>query len=195
LRQDPDILMVGEIRDEETATLAIHASLTGHLVLSTIHTNNALGVIPRLIDLGVKSYLIPPTLSVSIAQRLVRVLCPDCKKKIKPKKEIKDMLLKELENLPLLVKKYVKIPKVFYTYTAVGCKKCNGAGYTGRIGVFEVLEMTDQLSEITLREPSEVTIEQEAKRQGMITMKQDGVLKILEGITTVEEVLRMAEEK
>ncbi len=195
LRQDPDILMVGEIRDEETAALAIHASLTGHLVLSTIHTNNALGVIPRLIDLGVKSYLIPPTLSISIAQRLVRVLCPDCKKRIKPKKEIKDMLLKELENLPLLAKKYVKIPKVFYVYTAVGCKKCNGAGYTGRIGVFEVLEMTDQLSEITLREPSEITIEEEAKRQGMITMKQDGVLKILEGITAVEEVLRMAEEK
>jgi type IV pilus assembly protein PilB len=187
--------MVGEIRDEETSALAIHSSLTGHLVLSTIHTNNALGVIPRLIDLKIKPYLIPPTLSIALAQRLVRVLCPDCKKKIKPSEETKDIIIKELESLPVLAKKYVKIPKDFSVWAAVGCKKCNGGGYTGRSGVFEILEMTDQLAEITLREPSEIKIEEEAKRQGMITMKQDGILKVLEGITTLEEILRMAEEK
>lgn len=195
LRQDPDILMVGEIRDEETASLAIHSALTGHLLLSTVHTANALGVIPRLIDLGIKPYLIPPTLSIAIAQRLVRVLCPDCKKRIKPKREIKEMILKELENLSPMAKNYIKIPKQFSIYTAVGCKKCNGSGYIGRTGVFEILEMTDQLSEITLKEPSETKIEEEAKRQGMVTMKQDGILKVLEGITTIEEVLRIAEEK
>ena len=97
--------------------------------------------------------------------------------------------------MPPTIKKYVKVPKTLYIYTPVGCKKCNGAGYSGRSGVFEVLEMTDQLADITLKEPSEIKIEEEAKRQGMVTMKQDGVLKILEGITTIEEVLRMAEEK
>lgn len=195
MRQDPDIIMVGEIRDEETATLAIHAALTGHIVLSTLHTNNAIGVIPRLIDIGIKPYLIAPALSISVAQRLVRVLCPDCKRRIKPKKEIKEMILKEIENLPLETKKYTTVSKDFYIYEAVGCKKCNNAGYVGRTGVFEILEMTDQLEEIILKEPSEIKIEQEAKRQGMITMKQDGILKVLEGITTIEEVLRMAEEK
>ena len=195
MRQDPDIIMVGEIRDEETATLAIHAALTGHIVLSTLHTNNAVGVIPRLIDIGIKPYLIAPSLSISLAQRLVRTLCPDCKRRIRPKKEIKEMIIKETENLPPEIKKYITISKDFYIYEAVGCKKCNNVGYVGRTGVFEILEMTDQLEEIILEEPSETRIEQEAKRQGMITMKQDGILKVLEGITTVEEVLRMAEEK
>jgi type IV pilus assembly protein PilB len=195
LRQDPDILMVGEIRDEETASLAIHAALTGHLLLSTIHTTNALGAIPRLIDLGIKPYLIPPSLSIVIAQRLVRILCPDCKKRQKPKKEIRDLILKEVENLPPLVKKEVEISKTFYIYEAGGCKKCNNSGYIGRTGVFEVLEMTDSLAEIILKEPSEAKIEEEAKRQSMVNMKQDGILKALKGITTIEEVLRMAEEK
>lgn len=195
LRQDPDILMVGEIRDEETASLAIHSALTGHIVLSTVHTNNALGVIPRFIDLGVKPYLIPPTLSVAVAQRLIRSLCVDCRRRIKPKKEIKDLILKELDSLPAAVKKYVKVPKALYVYAPVGCKKCNGTGYSGRTGVFEVLEMTNELAEITLKEPSEIRIDEEAKRQGMVTMKQDGILKVLEGLTSVEEVLRMAEEK
>jgi type II secretory ATPase GspE/PulE/Tfp pilus assembly ATPase PilB-like protein len=193
LRQDPDILMVGEIRDSETASLAIHSALTGHVVLSTIHTNNALGVIPRLIDLGIKNYLIPPTLSISIAQRLVRVLCPECKKKVRPQKEIRDIIIRETGSLP--VPEDVKSSKLIYIYEPVGCKKCNGSGYTGRIGVFEVLEMTDQLADITLGEPSESKIEAEAKRQGMVTMKQDGILKVISGITSMEEVLRMAEEK
>jgi type IV pilus assembly protein PilB len=195
LRQDPDIMMVGEIRDEETAALATHSALTGHLVLSTLHTNNALGVIPRLIDLGVKNYLIPPTLAIALGQRLVRTLCPDCKKRTKPSKEIKDMLVKELDNLPPLAKKYIKIPENLMVFAPVGCKKCGSTGYTGRSGVYEILEMTDELADITLKEPSEAKIDEEAKRQGMITMKQDGILKVLDGITTVEEVFRMAEEK
>ena len=195
VRQDPDIIMVGEIRDEETAALAIHAALTGHIVLSTVHTTNALGVIPRLIDLGIKPYLIPPTLSIAIAQRLIRTLCPYCKKKIRPKKEIENLILKEIEDFPEVIKKEIKVPKPFYIYEAIGCKKCNQEGYSGRTAVFEILIMTDQLSEIILKEPSEPRIAEEAKRQGMITMKRDGILKVLEGIITIEEVLRVAEEK
>ncbi len=195
LRQDPNIIMVGEIRDDETATLAIHAALTGHLVLSTVHTNNALGVIPRLIDLGVKPYLIPPVLSIAIAQRLVRSLCPYCKNKVKPKKEVENMILKEIENLPEPFKKSLKLPKPIYIYQAVGCKKCNQEGYSGRTGVYEILTMTDELSEIILKEPSESRIAEEAKRQGMITMREDGILKVLGGVTTLEEILRVAEEK
>jgi len=195
LRQDPNVIMVGEIRDEETAALAIHAALTGHLVLSTIHTNNALGVIPRLIDLKIKPYLISPSLLIALSQRLVRTLCPFCKKKIKPQKEMEKMLLREIDGLPEAVKKKIKIPKPLFIYQAVGCKKCNHTGYGGRIGLFEVLKMTDKLREIILREPSELKISEEAKRQGMLTMKQDGVLKVLKGLTSVEEVLRVAEEK
>ncbi|MBI4101718.1 MAG: type II/IV secretion system protein [Candidatus Nealsonbacteria bacterium] len=195
LRQDPNVIMVGEIRDEETASLVTHAALTGHIVLSTLHTTNALGVVPRLIDLGVKPYLIPPTLAIAVAQRLVRKLCPECRKKVKPKKEIQDLIQKEIENLPSDVKKEVKIPKPFQTFEPVGCKKCQNTGFIGRIAVFEVLSMTTALADIVLTDPSEARIAEEAKAQGMMTMKQDGVLKALEGTTTIEEVLRVAEEK
>jgi len=195
VRQDPDIIMVGEIRDSETASLATHAALTGHIVLSTIHTSNAIGVIPRLLDLGIQPYLIPPTLSIVIAQRLVRRLCDNCKKKIKPKKEIKDLILKEIGNFPPQTKKNFKIPKPLYIFEATGCRKCNNKGFTGRIGLFEILSMTDQLSDIILKEPSEREIIKEVERQGMITMKQDGIMKVLNGVTTIEEVLRVAEEK
>jgi type IV pilus assembly protein PilB len=195
LRQDPDILMVGEIRDGETASLATQAALTGHLLLSTLHTNNAIGVIPRLIDLGVKPFLIPPTLNIAVGQRLVRVLCQHCKKKISFKGETKDLILKEIENLPSVIKKDIMISRPVYGFSSVGCKKCNATGFIGRTGVYEVLEMTDQLAEIVLNEPSEMKIEEEARRQGMLTMRQDGVLKVLDGITSVEEVLRVTEEK
>ncbi|MBZ9578324.1 type II/IV secretion system protein [Patescibacteria group bacterium] len=195
VRQDPDIIMVGEIRDEETASLATHAALTGHVVLSTLHTTNALGTIPRLIDLGIQPYLIPPTISISLAQRLVRRLCPECKKKVKPKLKIRDLILKETEALSLTAKKDLKISKSFSIFEPKGCKKCRFEGYSGRIGLFEVLVMTDELSELILKEPSEVKIAEEAENQGMITMKQDGILKVLDGITSIEEVLRVAEEK
>jgi len=194
LRQDPNIIMVGEIRDEETASLATNAALTGHVVLSTLHTNNAIGVIPRFLDLGVAPFLVPPALRLAIAQRLVRVLCPDCKKEIVPIPEVKEMILKEIETLPPLIKKDVKVPNDFKIYEVKGCKKCNSSGYTGRIALFEILEMTPQLADIILKEPNESRILEEAKRQGMTTMKQDGILKVLAGITSVEEVLRAAEE-
>lgn len=195
VRQDPNIIMVGEIRDEETAALATHAALTGHIVLSTIHTNNALGAIPRLIDLGVRPYLIPPTLSCVTAQRLVNRLCDNCKAEIKPKKEIAEIILKEVENLPPQIKKGITIKKPFKIFQAVGCNKCNREGFSGRIALFEVLEMTDTLADITLKIPSIELLAGEAKRQGMVTMKQDGILKVLDGITTIEQVLRVAEER
>jgi len=195
LRQDPDIMMVGEIRDEETASLVIHSTLTGHIVLSTLHTSNAAGVIPRLVDMGIRPYLLLPTLRVALAQRLVRRLCDNCKKKIKPKAEIKDIILKEMENLPPNYKKDIQIVKPLTIFTSQGCPKCNNSGFSGRIALFEILSMTDELADIILKEPSEAKILEEAKRQGMITMKQDGILKVLNGITTIDEVLRVAEEK
>ena len=195
LRQDPDVIMVGEIRDGETASLAIHASLTGHIVLSTLHTNNAVGVVPRLIDMGISPFLIPPTLNLAIAQRLIRVLCPDCKKKVKASKEIQEIILKEIENMPEKTKKSIKISQPLYIFEPSGCKKCNDQGYRGRTAVLEILEMTDEMQKIVLSEPSESKISGEAKRQEMTTMKQAGILKVLKGITTVAEILRVAEEK
>ena len=195
LRQDPDILMVGEIRDEETASLAVHAALTGHVLLSTLHTSNTLGVVPRLIDMGIEPFLIPPTLSLAIAQRLVRKLCPHCKKKIKPDLKARKIIEEEIKKIPSVMKDKINLKKDFYIYKPSGCERCNKVGYSGRIGIFEILEMTKNIEEIILKEPSEGKIKQEADRQGMITMKQDGILKVLGGATSLEEVLRVAEEK
>lgn len=193
LRQDPDIIMVGEIRDEETASLATHAALTGHIMLSTIHTTNSFGVIPRLTDLGVKPFLIPSTLSLIIAQRLIRTLCPFCKKKIELKPKVKELLLREIKSFPLDLQKEFK-DKSITIFGPKGCKKCGFKGYLGRIGIFEVLEMTDQLADLILNRPSEAEFKKEGRRQGMITIKQDGVLKVLDGITSMEEVLLIIEE-
>ncbi len=195
VRQDPDIIMVGEIRDEETAALAIHAALTGHIVLSTLHTSNVLGVIPRLVDMGVKPFLIPPTLNLAISQRLVRALCPFCKKKVRAQGESKDYILSKLKNLPASVAGKVRTGKTVSVYQPRGCKKCNSKGYSGRIGIFEVIKMTDALAEITTQTPSESQILKEARVQDMITMEEDGVLKVLKGITSLEEVMRVAEER
>ena len=193
VRQDPDIIMVGEIRDNETASLIIHAALTGHLTLSTLHTSNAVGVIPRLINMGVDPFLIHPSFNIAIAQRLVRCLCPDCKEKIKPSQKVMDMLLKEIDSLPNNYN--IKISQPIYIYKAKGCEKCNFRGFQQQIGLFEILEITDSLAEIILKEPSEVKIKQEAKQQGMITMFQDGILKVIEGIIPIEEVLRVTKKE
>ena len=196
LRHDPDIIMVGEIRDEETASLAIHAALTGHIVLSTVHTNNATGAIPRFIDLGIKPFLISPTLNIIMAQRLVRRLCVHCKEKVKPVKKIRDMIFNSLGSLSPEIKKEYNVPsrpESVWVWKAKGCKKCNNKGYKGRIGIFEILKMTEQLSAIVLKDPSETKIGLEAKRQNMIDMRRDGLLKILDGETSVDEIVAATE--
>ncbi len=193
LRQDPDVIMVGEARDEETASLIVHAALTGHIVLSTLHTNNAAGVIPRLIDMGIQSFLIPSSLSLAIAQRLVGILCNDCKEKKKPNQEIKKMVMKEIEFMP---EKFRDKADTSFSnlYEAKGCKKCNWRGYSGRIGLYEVLSITDELSEMIGSNLTEDKIWKEARRQEMVTLRQDGIIKALKGITTIEEVIRVTQE-
>ncbi len=194
LRQDPDIIMVGEVRDEETATLVIHAALTGHVVLSTLHTNNAIGVIPRLVDMGIEKYLLPAALNLMVAQRLVRRLCPACRQQIGMKKELSDMLMEEIKKSSPAFQKRIA-PKFqggeIVSFKAVGCKKCGESGYAGRVALFEVLTMTENLETIILKEPSETAIDEEAKLQGMVTIFQDGILKALDGVTTIEEVLHV----
>jgi type IV pilus assembly protein PilB len=196
LRQDPDIIMVGEIRDAETAELATHAALTGHIVLSTLHTNDSLGVLPRLIDLGVPPFLIPSTVSLAIGQRLVRKLCNDCKKKVKPKPEERDLIRREIKAFPdKLKKEFADIKeKDLFVWEAVGCRKCNSQGFTGRIGIFEVFQMTDRVSDMVLEGVSEKKLVAEAQKQSMATMRQDGISKILRGITTIGEVIRATQE-
>lgn len=185
LRQDPDVIMVGEIRDGETARLAIQAALTGHLVLSTLHTNNAVGVIPRLIDMGVDPFLIPSTLILAIAQRLVRKLCPDSKKPLAVKDSVKETIEKELLGIPDILKSKIKIPKEIYeSMPSATCPR----GTMGRTAVFEVIKMTPELEKIILSEASETAIETEARRQGMFTMREDGVLKILDGTIGFSEL-------
>ena len=189
LRQDPDIIMVGEIRDEETASLAIHAALTGHFVLSTLHTTSATGVIPRLLDMGIKPFLLSPTLSLVVSQRLIRVLCPVCKKRVKLEGEAKKYVLEKLKNMP----GKIKVKEPLYAFEPKGCKKCNFVGYSGRKGIFEVLEMTENLADIIIHGSSEKAMMEEARHQGMNTMEEDGVIKVLKGDTSLEELMRVAE--
>ncbi len=193
LRQDPDKIMVGEIRDGETALLAVHAALTGHLVLATLHTNDAIGVIPRLIDMGVDRYLIPSTLILAIAQRLVPRLCPQSKKEIKPSQEIVDLIDKQLKDIKPEVLNQYDIKKPYTLYEPEVSKECP-KGTMGRLGVFEILEMTQELEEIILKEPSESNIRTEAKRQGTTSMLQDGIIKALRGILGLEEVRSEVED-
>lgn len=195
LRQDPNIIMIGEVRDEETANLVINAALTGHIVLSTLHTNSSVGVVPRLIDMGVRPFLIPSVLRVAISQRLIRTLCPRCKIKIKPNEKIKEYILEKMKGLPVLVKKDVDLPNPIFVYQAKGCETCNFTGYSGRRGLFEVLYMTDELAELVLKNPLESLIFKVAQKQGMLTMEQEGILKALNGETTIEEITRVTEEK
>ncbi len=196
LRQDPDIMMVGEIRDSETAKLATQASLTGHLVFSTIHTNNAIGVIPRLLNLGVDHFLLPSSLEIAMAQRLVGRLCPHCKKESKAHPEMAKLIDDELSKLPGEILKEFDIKKPYTLWESEGCPKCNNKRTKGRTGIFEVLRMTDELKRIILeKESSSIKIEEEARRQGMISMKQDGIIKALQGVVSIEDVLRVMEEQ
>ena len=193
LRQDPDVIMVGEVRDEETALLTIHSALTGHLVLSTLHTNDSLGVVPRLVDLKVQPYLIPSTLVLALAQRLVRRLCPDCRKQVEAQGYLKERIIAEFEMIPES-SRGGKLSDPIMIWEPAGCSKCKRQGFLGRIGIFETLEMTPELGEIVLKNLSESALAAEGRRQGMITMRQDGLSKAMKGMTTVEEVLKATEE-
>src|SRR3989344_2981024 len=196
LRQDPDIIMVGEIRDRETPGLATQAALTGHIVLSTLHTNDSIGVVPRLIDMSVEKYLIPPTLNVAAAQRLLRRLCPDCKLKGKANKGEETIINDAIENMPTEYRKQLYSEKGYEIYkpnTENPCRACGGKAYKGRIGIFETMEMTDEFEKIILGTLSEAAMREEAKRQGMITMFQDGILKVLKGVVSLEELLEVAQ--
>lgn len=194
LRQDPDIIMVGEIRDNETAALAIHAALTGHIVLSTLHTNNAIGVIPRLVDMKVEPFLLPSSLNLMIAQRLVSKLCQQCKKGGKASSEIKNVIKKELTNFSDESFRAMGLTVAqngeYEIYHSPGCAVCKNKGINGRIALFEILEMTPRLEEIISEGINEAKILEEAKKQKMITLRQDGVIKALKGFVSIEEVLK-----
>ena len=185
LRQDPDMIMVGEIRDRETAKLAIQAALTGHLVFSTLHTNTATGIIPRLVDMGVDPYLISAALIMGIGQRLVGTLCAESRKAVPLTGSVRETIEKELVGLPESVRQSIKIPKQIYRAEPSGdCPR----GTRGRIGIFEVLQMTPQLEKLILTNSGESVIMEEAKRQGMITMRHDGILKVFRGEIGLEQL-------
>ncbi len=194
LRQDPNIIMVGEIRDQETAELGVHAALTGHLVFSTLHTNNAVGAIPRMIDMGTEQFLLSASMNLIMAQRLVRKLCEKCKR---PSKEISPLTKKTIDDsLAGVPKEYLdKIdPKNYKVYEPVGCKECGQIGYKGRMGIFEVLPVTNDMQEILFSKVAAHVIYEAAAKKGLITMKQDGMVKVVRGETTFDEVLRVTTE-
>lgn len=197
LRQDPDVAMVGEIRDAETANIAVNASLTGHLVLSTLHTNNAAGAIPRLLDLKVKPGILAAALSVSIAQRLVRKLCVHCKQKITPTDKQKDVLKRVLQQAADhgkdLAAYNISPDQEIEAWGPVGCEKCDNKGYKGRIGVFEAILNDNSIKSILESRPSEREVKRVSTKQGILSMKEDGVLKILSGITSIEEVEKVVD--
>ena len=192
VRQDPDVILVGEIRDFETAEIAMHAALTGHLVFSTLHTNDAAGTIPRLIDLGVRPSIIAPAINVSMAQRLLRKLCPACREPLKVTEALRKKIAAEFSSLPKGIKVLPeeKEWKAFSSHQT-GCAACNNTGYKGRAGVFEIILVDENVERLVLKEPSEFEIKKEALRQGQITMKQDGILKVLAGVTDFPEVERV----
>jgi type IV pilus assembly protein PilB len=191
LRQDPDIIMVGEIRDSETAEIAINAALTGHLVFSTLHTNNAAGTFPRLIDLGVNSKVLSSSVNLAMAQRLVRKLCPVCKKQIavdETSQKTIDAILTTITD-----KTYLDGLNTKNIWQPVGCEKCNFTGYKGRIGVFEAIVMDEAIEQIVKENPSEREINKAALDQNILTISQDGIIKILQGITTLSELERVVD--
>jgi len=186
LRQDPNIIMVGEIRDSETASIAVNAAMTGHIVLTTLHTNDAATTLPRLLDLGIEPFLIASTISAIIGQRLVRLLCTECK----VAKQLSDPELEALKNV--LSEELLGDRRDFYT--GVGCKKCDMSGFRGRIGIHEILEMNDEIREMIMKRSDSTEIKIAAVRAGMVPMLQDGFEKAVQGLTTIEEVLRVFHE-
>ena len=190
LRQDPNIILVGEIRDKETADLAIQAALTGHLVFSTLHTSSSAGTLPRLVDLGAETFLLASTVNAIVAQRIVRQICLHCKEAYVPPQELVDEIKRILGNLFPAQNQTTQTQ----LYRGKGCEECGNLGYKGRIGIYEVLPVSERISRLILERKDEKTIVDEAVSEGMITMRQDGYLKVLRGQTTIEEVLRVAQE-
>jgi len=187
LRQDPDVILVGEIRDQETADLAIQASLTGHLVFSTLHTNDAAGALPRLLDMGAQPYLLASSMTAVVAQRVVRKIHDKCKVAYDADPKIVSEIKATLGNL-------WPDGKTAKLYKGKGCADCNNSGYYGRVGIFEVMSITEKISRLILERGSVSVLEKQAREEGMITLKQDGYLKVLEGMTTLEETLRVAQD-
>lgn len=193
VRQDPDVILVGEIRDVETAEIAMQAALTGHLVFSTLHTNSASGTIPRLIDLGVRPVTIAPAINAAMAQRLVRKLCLQCKKKGKISNEELVLLKKYLSGLS----EKIEVPAFNESteiYQPDKCKECNSTGYQGRIGIYELFEIDNEMEKLILKSPPISEVQELAVKKGMVTLLQDGLLKVLDGVTSIEEVLRVVGE-
>ena len=193
LRQDPNIIMVGEVRDKETAENAIQAALTGHLVLSTLHTNSAAGAIPRLIDMGIEPFLITSSIHTIIAQRLVRRICPNCKEPVKLGPAVMDDLKKEFDKIPDSWKMNRSLSESSVFFHGKGCAKCNNTGYKGRLSLYEILTMSEEIERLAVKKVSAGDMLAEALKEGMITMKQDGVLKVVDGLTTMEEVYRVTQ--
>jgi len=193
LRQDPDVIMVGEIRDNETAELAIHAGLTGHFVLSTLHTNDAIGVIPRLLDMKAEPFLLASTLNTVIAQRLARKICSHCRSGYKAPDDIAADIKKEIKEIPVDLKSYIKNFNVnkLILYKGAGCQHCANSGYSGRVAVAEALDINDQIKEIIIDQKRALKTEDIMDSQKFINMKQDGIIKALQGLTTWEEILRV----
>jgi type IV pilus assembly protein PilB len=187
LRQDPNIILVGEIRDKETTDLAVQAALTGHLVFSTLHTAKASGALPRLIDLGAERFLLASTVNAIVGQRIVRRICVHCKESIVPPNQL-------LEEMKIVLGNLFPAEKEIRMFKGKGCSECGGLGYIGRVGIYEVMPFSETLSRLMLESNDETLIEKQAISEGMITMKQDGYLKVLKGETTIEEVLRVAQE-
>ena len=181
LRQDPDVIMVGEVRDEETARTAIQAALTGHLVFSTLHTNDAISAVTRMVNMGVETYLIGAALNMVLAQRLVRRICPKCRQVYEPPRNIR----KAVERMGFGMEEY---------YRGAGCKRCRNTGYSGRLGVHELFVIDDELRDAIVADPSTTNLRPIAERKGMVTLRHDGFRKVREGMTTIEEILHVVGE-
>ena len=186
LRQDPNIIFVGEIRDSETAGIAVNAALTGHLVVSTLHTNDAATSLPRLVDMKIEPFLVASTANIIMAQRLIRKICDMCKTTL-------DIAYEDLiKNLPEdTVKKHFGLNKKLRVYTGAGCKICHNTGYLGRVGIFEVLEVSKEIRKLIVEKADSDLISQQARKEGMTTMLDDGLSKVIQGVTTIQEVLRV----
>ena len=196
LRQDPDIIMVGEIRDNETAELAIHASLTGHFVLSTLHTNDAFGAIPRLMDMEVEPFLLASTLNIVIAQRLVRTICSECKQSFQAPDSLRQQIQEIYDSISenSLPDKLKGKPDLYTFYKGRGCPRCDNTGYKGRMAVVEVLDVNDKIKNVIYSSKDLSVIKDMFVKQGMLTLKQDGLIKALDGRTTIEEVLTVTKD-